>query len=494
MALLHLLSLLQGEWSLRVVAAHLDHGLRPESAEDASFVGEMAGRWNLPFETARLPADALKEEGNLEAAARQWRYRFLAQVAVDRQVDGQPVDIAVAHTAIDQAETVLMNLVRGSGLRGLAGMRSVRPLTLQGRVVPGVRVVRPMLAVTRSEIVDYLRVHEIPWREDRTNQDRTFVRNRVRHDILPCLQEINPQIVASLCRTASLLRDELKRSDHATREALAATRRSGEGRRQASTARDATPAEGGQPFGEAVRQVFDLPAFRSLSKADQRSVLRHALLELGRPLTGIGFDSVERLRESLCSGDRTGGPYTWVKDVMVTRTRNAFGLHLQEALPFVPNHPFLDCGARGVFSDRSVSVPGELETDGWILRSAEVERGDLPGVFAARSADSPIPGQGLGGQISPWEAYIDADAVRQLSLGAPRAGQRFEPLGLGGHGKSLADFFTDRKVARFLRAGWPLLLDGDRVVWVGGHQIAHFARVRDRSRRFYHFYWEESTR
>lgn len=494
MALLHLLSLMRDEWSLKVVAAHLDHGLRRESAEDATFVGEMACRWNLPFETDRLPAAALKEEGNLEAAARQWRYSFLAQVAIDRQVDGQPVDVAVAHTANDQAETVLMNLVRGSGLRGLAGMRPVRPLTLQGRVVPGVRVVRPLLAVSRSEVLEYLRIHDIPWREDPTNQDRTFVRNRIRHDILPGLQEINPQIVASICRTATLLGDELKRSDHATQQALAATRKSGEGGRPASTERVPTPAEAGQPFGQADRQIFDLTAFRSLRESDQRSVLRAALRGLGRPLMGIGFDSVERLRESLCNDDQTGGPYTWVHDVMVTRIRNAFSLHRREALPFVPNHPFLDCVSRRKFPVRSVSVPGELETGGWVLRSAEVERGDLPGVLAARSTGSPVSGQGLGGQISPWEAYIDADAARELGLSAPRAGQRFEPLGLGGHGKALGDYFTDRKVPRFLRAGWPLLLDGDRVVWVGGHQIAHFARITDRSRRVYHFYWEVSNR
>ena len=493
MALLHLLSLLQGEWSLRVVAAHFDHGLRRESAEDASFVGEMAGRWDLPFETDRMPAGALKEEGNLEAAARKWRYRFLAQVAVDRQKGGQPVDVAVAHTANDQAETVLMNLIRGSGLHGLAGMRPERPLMLEGRVVPGVRVVRPLLAVTRPEVLEYLRIHDIPWREDPTNQDRTYVRNRIRHDILPSLREINPQIVASLCRTASLLGDELKRSDHAARQALAATRKSIEGRRPSSATRGAAPAEGGQPFGEADRQVFDLPAFRSLREADQRSVLRAALLEMGRPLTGISFDSVERLRESLCNDVQTGGPYTWVKDVMVTRMGNAFSLHLREALPFIPNHPFLDCSSREMLQARSVSVPGKIETDGWILRSAEVDRGDLPGLFAARSTGRKVPGQGLGGQFSPWEAYIDADAVEEISLGAPRAGQRFEPLGLGGHGKALADYLTDRKVPRFLRAGWPLLLDGDRVVWVGGHQIAHFARITDRSRRFFHFYWEESS-
>ena len=374
MALLHLLTRIRAAWSLNLVVAHLDHNLRPESADDACFVAEMAERWNLPIETSRLPPEALTQKGNLEATARQWRYRFLEQVAVDHQVDGNPVDVAVAHTANDQTETVLMNLIRGSGLHGLAGMRAVRPLLVQDRPVPGLRVVRPLLAISRSEIMQYLKEHNIPWREDSTNQDRTFVRNRVRHEILPLLQEINPQIVASLCRTASVLDAEVKRSERYTRQAVD-TARMAEGKgATVQTPHASSPTSEGRPLAVSKRQIFDLLAFRRLGVADQRAALRAALPALGRPLTGLGFDTVERLRRALCDEDRTGGPYSWVADVMLSRTHDSFSLHHRDAVPLVPDHPFLDCSWRARYPTRKLSVPGEIVVDGWTLRGEAVAK------------------------------------------------------------------------------------------------------------------------
>ena len=495
MALLHLLTRMRDDWTLNLVAAHLDHSIRTDSREDAAFVAEMAKRWNVPFETDRLPPQTLTGTGNLEASARLWRYQFLAQVAGEYQVDGCVVDVAVAHTANDQAETVLMNLIRGSGMHGLAGMRAVTPLLLQNRPVPGVRVVRPLLGVSRSEIMRYLKEHDIPWREDPSNQDLTFVRNRIRHEVLPYLKKINPQIVASLCRTASIMGAEAQRSEQYTQQALAATRlgNEGEGTSFSGQASPATP--GGAPPEAHSRQVFDLLAFRDLSAADQRESLRAALRELGRPLTGVGFDTVERLRLALCDEDGTGGPYSWFADVMLTRIQNAFSLHHRDTTPFAPEHPYLDQTWRANFSAVELTVAGEIVVDRWTLRCAEVDRQELPFEWAAKTRDSsePRPGPGTH-RLSRWEAYIDADTVRQLGLGTPRAGLRFEPLGLDGHGKPLADYLTDRKVPRFLRAGWPILVDGERVVWVGGHQIAHSVRITPRSHRVFHLYWEPTCR
>ena len=495
MALLHLLMRLRSDWSLDLVVAHLDHNIRPESAIDAEFVGEMARRWNLPSETNRLPLGALTQKGNMEATARSLRYQYLAQVAARQQAEGCQVDVAVAHTANDQAETVLMNLIRGSGVHGLAGMRAVRPLLVQDEPVPGVRVVRPLLDVSRSEIMEYLREHDIAWREDSSNQDRTLVRNRVRHEILPRLQELNPRVIASLCRTASVMRGEVQRMERFAQQALGATRRGSETEDTSDSPIALPPTSGETLQNAAIRQVFDLHAFRSLSPADQRESLRMSARVLGCPLTELGFDTVERLRRSLCDENRSGGPYSWFADVMLTRTEDEFSLHHLDAMPILPEHPYLDGIWRANHPTIELSAAGEIVVDRWTLRCELIERRDLRLGWAESSSGSSRTRHAQGERrLSSWEAFIDADSVEQLSLTTPRPGQRFEPLGLGGHGKALADYFTDRKVPRFLRSGWPILVDGERVVWVGGHQIAHNVRITPGSVRVIHLFWEPTIR
>lgn len=491
MALLHLLTRVRTDWNLDLVVAHLDHNIRPESADDEAHVIRTARRWNLPCETTRLSSGALKQKGNMEATARRFRYQFLAQVAVDQQVEGCPVDVAVAHTANDQAETVLMNLIRGSGVHGLAGMPAVRPLLLQDQPVPGVRVVRPMLKIARSEILQYLGENDISWREDASNQDRAFLRNRVRHEVLPLLEELNPRIIASLCRTASVMRGEAQRVGHNTQKALDATRRRSDIGEASASLLSSSPKSGGASSNVANRQVFDLHTFRGLGPADQREALRASARELGRPLTDLGFEAVERLRRTLCDESSSGGPYSWFADVMMTRMQDAFSLHHRDVTPFVPEHPYLDGNWRASNPARELIEEGEIVVNRWTLHCKEVNCRDLRYEWAENLTGAPgqLPAQSEG-RLSKWEAYIDADAVQQLSLSTPRAGQRFEPLGLGGHGKPLADYFTDRKVPRYLRSGWPVILDGERVVWVGGHQIAHNVRITPGSSRAFHLFWE----
>lgn len=479
-ALLHLLALRREDWSIEVVAAHLDHGLRADSGDDAAFVAEISDRWVVPLKTSTLPRDALAGCGNLEAAARRARYKFLAAVAAGYQADGSAVEVAVAHTANDQAETVLMNLIRGSGLDGLAGMRPARPLFVDDRPVPGVRLVRPLLGATRDEIIQYLVQHGVPWREDPSNQDRSLVRNLLRHAVLPRLEEINPRVVASLCRTASLLAAEADRSDSQARKAMLAARRGGDCARAREVPWPAADSNRVGPSGSSDRQVFDMAAFRGLNVADQRATLRAAGFCLGLTSARISFDAIERLRQTLLEDDRAGGPYTWVAGAMLTHAGSSFSLHHAGALPFVADHPYLDCEWRSRQRYRKLEIPGEIEVTDWTLHCELLDRGDLPQGWAAR--------------VSLWEAYISGELVHQLALAAPQPGQRFAQLGLGGHGKSLSDYLTDRKVPRWLRSGWPVLLDGAEVIWVGGHQIADRVRITESSREVVHLRWRESSR
>jgi tRNA(Ile)-lysidine synthase len=182
----------------RLVAAHLNHGLRgDESDGDAAFVAQVAGELGVEAIVSRGEvAEAARERGDgVEAAARELRYRFLIDTA--RSVGARA--IATAHTRDDQAETLLQRIVRGTGLAGLAGIPRARPLA-DGTI----GLVRPMLMLRRSEVVEYLTALGQPYRTDSSNLDRAYTRNRIRHDLLPQLaRDYNPQVVEALARLAT---------------------------------------------------------------------------------------------------------------------------------------------------------------------------------------------------------------------------------------------------------------------------------------------------
>jgi tRNA(Ile)-lysidine synthase len=174
-----------------LIVAHLNHQLRgPESDADTAFVADLLP--DLPHFVERIDVAAAAKRANLEATARQVRYDFLAAVA---RRTGANV-IATGHTRDDQAETVLHRLIRGTGLRGLRGIAASRELE------HGIRLIRPLLTVSRQDVIAYLRSIDQPWREDATNADTAFTRNRIRHELLPLLRSYNPAIEDALARTA----------------------------------------------------------------------------------------------------------------------------------------------------------------------------------------------------------------------------------------------------------------------------------------------------
>jgi tRNA(Ile)-lysidine synthase len=182
----------------KLLAAHVNHGLRGEASDaDQRWLCQQCRDLGVPLEVRHADTAALAaiERDGLEAAARADRYRLLAEIA---EAAGARF-VATAHTRDDQVETVLFRLLRGAGLRGLAGMRRTRPLSLS------VSLVRPLLEVTRADLVAYLEALGRPWREDASNNDPRFARNRLRHELLPFLREhFNADVDAAIARTASL--------------------------------------------------------------------------------------------------------------------------------------------------------------------------------------------------------------------------------------------------------------------------------------------------
>jgi len=195
-ALTDALASLQRRHGFRLVAAHLDHGLRQDSADDAAFCHGFCATLGVPFRggSARVRGRAAREKGGLEQAARHERYSFLRRVKDDEGAAG----IVVAHTQDDQAETLLLRLLRGAGASGLSAMRASSGDLL-----------RPLLGVPRARVLEHLRARGLGWREDPSNADPAHLRNRVRHELLPYLeQRFNPRIKEALARTAALLADE----------------------------------------------------------------------------------------------------------------------------------------------------------------------------------------------------------------------------------------------------------------------------------------------
>ena len=194
--LLHHLKALEKERGLRISAAHFDHGLRGEESDrDRRFTQQCCDALNVPCSVGSGDVDAFAAANRigLEEAARALRYRFLDETADSLCCDR----IATAHTSNDNAETVLMNLCRGAGIRGLAGIPPVRG-----------RLIRPLLQTGREEIESWLRENGIPWVEDSTNRDDLFTRNRFRHRIIPLFCEENPAFLEALSRTSELLRED----------------------------------------------------------------------------------------------------------------------------------------------------------------------------------------------------------------------------------------------------------------------------------------------
>ena len=271
--LLHLLTALRSRWKLTLHIAHLDHGLRDGSRDDADFVRGLGEQWRVPVTTARIEVKRrCEQEGwSLEDGARRLRYQFLLEVARKQSASR----IVVAHTADDQAETVLMRLMRGTGLAGLGAM----PMT---RTFEELELVRPLLDVWRRDIVAYREVMSLPYREDDTNANTHFLRNRVRHELLPLLERTyNPNIKQVLTNLAEQSRWDYDYLCAAARRQWKRIAKpgSGAGMHGADRVRAGTRALGGKKAGAPKTDEVRIATagFLRQPKALQRQLVRQAM-------------------------------------------------------------------------------------------------------------------------------------------------------------------------------------------------------------------------
>ncbi len=454
--LLHVLWQLAESWGLTLHVAHVNHGLRPKAAADGEFVAALAARFDLPFHMVQLDPAALHADRNgLEAAARAARYAFLAEVARSLRGPTGPALVAAAHHAGDQAETLLLRLVQGSGLRGLGALRPVANVPLPaGDGSEPVRLVRPLLAVEREDILAYLQRHQLTWVEDETNTDIRFARNHLRHVVLPALAGLNPNIVGTLARTAGLLADEAQRAEEADAAALA----------QLLV----------EPPGEG-RVVLDMAGWQLLPPAARRGVLRQALAHLAPNCRQIGQEHIDQIAQSTSSGASSGPhplpaglAWTIIGDALTHSARLC--LHTAQMLPVEIGHPYLDAAWRAEHEECLLPIPGEIAAGAWRLIATRLTVAELP--------DSWQEAQ------TPWRLYAHADALGQPVLTTPKPGMRIAPFGMGGRHRRVVEVFSTSKVPPSMRLGWPILVDrrDGRVLWVCGLRSDESLRISSQAR------------
>ncbi|MBX3015436.1 MAG: tRNA lysidine(34) synthetase TilS [Caldilineaceae bacterium] len=493
-ALLHVLCQLQTQWGLLLHVAHLDHNLRPESVADAHFVAQLAAQWHIPFHGHQLPLGSLAAGvDGVEAAGRAARYHFLAEVAVTVTPPTQPPVIALGHHADDQAETVLFRLVRGSGVQGLGGMRWVapRPLgelwptaPLEKRAQP-IRLVRPFLGVQRADLLRYLRTHQLAWREDKTNVDQRFARNRLRHTVLPALAALNPKAVATLARSAQLFQAEAERLALVDQTLLSTLLREPAwslAQIQAGLAQRYDPAQA------LERVLLDLERLTAFPRAAQRGILRAAIALLLGPALLPSFEQLDGFTLALQPPHQTSGPHPLLADLAwslrgpVAATPACLSLHRQMALPFSPEEPWLADAWRQQVGTFALPEGGKVAVgQGWSLCVERLSSAELPADWRQR--------------CGPWQVYLDATQSGRPVLTTPQPGDRYAPLGLQGHHQSIGDFFTDRKIPPALRSGWPLIVDASHgvVLWVGGYQPSHTAQITAHTQAVLGLRWEQEA-
>lgn len=438
-ALLHALWLLSEELCISLCVGHLNHKLRGRDAdEDAEYVQEFVKQFGLPVtvESKDVAGFASRSRVSIELAARLVRYDFYCRTA---RATGA-TKVALGHHVGDQAETVLLRLIRGAGAAGLAGIPPVRPIS------PGcgLIVIRPLISLTRQEISRYCEENDLSPRTDASNLTCAYPRNRLRNELIPLLErEYNPGIVRTLARTAELLReDDAFISDEVQRRVDRIVR-----------ARSCN------------RVILDVDTVLAEHVAVQRRVIRWAVGFLACGREDLEFDHVEEVLDLA----RRGSPGKSVDLPCGIRARRDCGelvIELRSPGDVAPAVPF----------EKQLSIPGatRLPEAGVIIEAEVLEAAGRPDLLAAVR------------RAGKREAYFDYDVVGpDIAARSRRRGDRLSPFGMSGS-KKLKDLLIDEKIPGNMRDRIPVIVAGGKILWVLGVRASGLARVTSGTRRVLH--------
>ncbi|MBX3330497.1 MAG: tRNA lysidine(34) synthetase TilS [Nitrospira sp.] len=413
-ALLSILHHLRLSWELTLSAVHCNYGLRgAESEEDQKFVESFCKGLGVPIHVRRVEFHTGRRKTSLQAEARDLRYRVMQEISEQCGVDR----IALGHTADDQAETVLLWMLRGAGLTGLSGMPAFRDN----------KIIRPLYDTKRQEVLAYLGTTELSFREDSSNFTPHYLRNRIRREVIPILNRLVPSGVDALCKLADICRED----DRCLEQQVETLSSSAVKRRSAG--------------GWTIDYSFLL----ELPHAFQRRCIRNLFRKNDDQFRSPSIRTVDRIihlaskREAGSSLDVKGGR------VVVDDRRLQF-VPLQTWEISQAGHPHGRC-------QELLSVPGELIWSGTGQRLQVQQQACIP-IGAALA-------------LGKNRILVDADRVSQpLMVRNWLPGDRFHPSGMGGHSKKLQDFFMDLKIPIAARSLIPLVVAPEGILWVVGYR------------------------
>ena len=416
--LLDVLNKIGKEMGLELIVAHFNHGLRPEEDEiETQFVKEFAEHLNLPFVAKKADSELKKEGSSLEELARKARYKFLESVRTMRKAD----KIAVGHTMNDQAETVIIRLLRGSGPSGLAGIPPVRD-----RVI-----IRPLLNIKGEEVEEYLNEQNLTYKIDSSNLKPTYLRNRIRLEILPLLVQLQPNLIEQLALTADILRQENEYFDSLAEAWIRNTIDS----------------------GEQGLVSIPLDLLQTLPSALKGRVLRALIKKIKKDLLRIEYDHVQAV-SALINSHKPQGRLDLPDGLVVTKVYDRLEISMNEVKP--RNYQYI------------LEGPGSYHIDE-IDRTLTLTIIENRGLMYKNSDES----------IS----FLDADKIHfPILIRNFRPGDRFIPLGMGGH-KKIKDFYIDLKVPDKKRYSVPVLIYGKTPVWLCGYRIDDRFKVTPSTKR-----------
>ncbi len=420
-ALLKALRIISNEYNLFLIAAHFNHKLRGnESDSDESFVKNLTESMGVVFESGYVDIPLLikKKGGSIENVCRNERHKFLENIRKKHKAD----KIALGHNLDDQAETVVMKFLRGSGMKGLRGILPVRDAIY----------IRPLLSVTRKEILNFLEKEETIYVTDSSNIEDNYLRNRIRSRLIPELKEsYNPRLVENLGRMADIIRIEDNYIKMAVEEALESWNIS-------------------RNKGDVQ---IKLPELAKLHKAIQWRIIKTLLQNYSHLKKEIGYIHVKSVMD-LIEGDNTGGTLNLPSHLEVRREYDLITLSKKK-----PDTDSTFC--------YGVEIPG----------SVYIEELGITTQFHLIDNISPIKFNADSTIFMDYEQISFPLTIRNV-----KSGDRFQPFGMSGT-KKLKSFFIDEKIPKNRRRKIPVLVDQKSVLWIMGIRLCEKVKITDKTRK-----------